>query len=395
MKRVITQVLLRRFRERRRYIQAFIGPRQVGKSTVARDVIKELDIPVHSTTADIAVIKDGDWVVQQWEIARVMARESPKGALLVLDEIQKITGWSERIKWLWDEDSAEGVELRVLLLGSSPLLIQSGLSESLAGRFEVVHATHWSYQEMKELAGWSVEEYIYYGGYPGAASLVADDPERWRQYVRDSLIETTISRDVLLMNRVDKPALLRRLFELACLYSGQILSYQKMIGQLQDAGSTVTIAHYLDLLGGVGMVSGLQKYAGEFVRRRASIPKLQVWNTALMSALGEHTLEEAIRDREYWGRLAESAVGAYLLNAVRGTTIEVFYWNNGIKEVDYVLKRGREAIGIEVKTSRRRANLSGLKSLNDSFGLKKQIVVGTGGIPIEDFLGFDPATLFV
>ncbi len=389
-----TSVLLSRLQERRRYIQALVGPRQIGKTSSAREVIKVLDYPVHSVTADTAVTKDSDWVVQQWEVARLLARSSERGALLVMDEIQKIPDWSERVKWLWDTDTADGVELRVLILGSSPFLIQKGLSESLAGRFEMIPASHWSYGEMKDLMGWSVDEYIYYGGYPGAAHFAGEDPLRWRNYIRDSLMETTISRDVLLMSRIDKPALLRRLFELACLYSGQMLSYNKMIGQLQDAGSTVTLAHYLDLLGGVGMVSGLQKYAGEFVRRKGSSPKLQVWNTALMSALGEHTYEAAIKDREYWGRLAESAVGAHLLNGTRGTGIEVYYWNDGRKEVDYVLRRGREAIGIEVKTSRRRASLSGLQALNDSFGIKRQLVVGTGGMPIADFLMLKPEVLF-
>jgi uncharacterized protein len=163
------------------------------------------------------------------------------------------------------------------------MLISQGLTESLAGRFELLHLPHWSYSEMQAAFGWSLDQYIFFGGYPGAASLVRDE-QRWRRYILDSLIETTIARDVLLQTRVDKPAMLRRLSELGCRYSGRVLSYTKMLGQLQDAGNSTTLAHYLDLLAGVGMVCGLQKFAGEAVRQRGSSPKLQVFNTALVSA---------------------------------------------------------------------------------------------------------------
>jgi len=154
------------------------------------------------------------------------------------------------VKRLWDEDSRLGHDLKVVLLGSAPLLVQRGLSESLTGRFEVLRVSHWSFGEMRSAFGFSLDDYLYFGGYPGAAPL-ASDPGRWVRYVLDALIETTISRDVLLMTRVDKPALLRRLFELSCRYSGQVLSYTKMLGQLQDAGNSTTLAHYLDLLAGV------------------------------------------------------------------------------------------------------------------------------------------------
>ena len=234
--------------------------------------------------------------------------------MLVLDEIQKVPGWSEAVKRLWDEDTRLRRALKVVILGSAPLLVQRGLAESLAGRFEVLQLQHWSFAEMREAFGWSLDTYLFYGGYPGAAPLVGE-PSRWARYVLDSLVETTIARDVLLLSRVDKPALLRRLFELGCRYSGQILSYTRMLGQLQDAGNTTTLAHYLDLLAAAGMLEGLQKYAGAAVRQRGSSPKLQVLNTALMTAPMGLALEEARADRELWGQLVESAVGAHLANA--------------------------------------------------------------------------------
>jgi len=292
--------LTRRLREKRRFIQAVTGPRQVGKTTLVRQVIETHGLRARFASADEPTLRGRNWIEQQWEAARVESGESGKGgAVLVLDEIQKIPSWSETVKRLWDEDTQAHGALKVVLLGSAPMLISQGLTESLAGRFELLHLPHWSYTEMQAAFHWSLDQYIFYGGYPGAASLIRDE-QRWRRYILDSLIETTIARDVLLQTRVDKPAMLRRLFELGCRYSGQILSYTKMLGQLEDAGNSTTLAHYLDLLAGVGMIGGLQKFAGEAVRQRGSSPKLQVFNTALMTAQSGYTFKEAKADREYW-----------------------------------------------------------------------------------------------
>lgn len=203
---------------------------------------------------------------------------------------------------MWDEDSASGIPLKVILLGSSPLLLQTGLTESLAGPFEQIRLPHWALSEMQAAFGYTLNDYMYFGGYPGAAPLKSD-PDRWREYILGSLIETTISRDVLLITRIDKPVLMRRLFELGCRYSGQILSYTKMLGQLQDSGNTTTLAHYLDLLSGVGMLTGLSKFAGDVARRRASSPKFQVLNTALVTVMSGLSPEDVSADREYFGRL--------------------------------------------------------------------------------------------
>jgi len=286
---------------------------------------------------------------------------------------------------LWDEDSVAGLPLYIVLLGSSPLLVQHGLTESLAGRFEIIPVTHWSFTEMRDAFGWNVEHYIFYGGYPGAADLISE-PQRWSHYIIESLIETTISRDILLMKRVDKPALLRRLFELGCTYSGQVLSYQKMLGQLQDAGNTTTLAHYLRLLQGAGLLMGLPKYAGRKIRQRASSPKLQILNTALMTASSRLTFDEARKDSEYWGRLVESAVGATLANGLQGTQAELFYWLEGNHEVDYVLQRGKVLVAIEVKSRRRKISLPGIEAFSNSFPIKRKLLVGPQGIPCEEFL---------
>lgn len=377
-------MLMERMSESRRFMQVLYGPRQTGKTTLAHQVMGDLEIPSHYASADEPTLKDRTWIEQQWEIARLKV-ESAKNALFVMDEAQKIDGWSETVKRLWDEDTAKGLPLHVMLLGSSPLLVQRGLTESLAGRFEVIPVTHWSFAEMREAFDWGLDEYIFFGGYPGGADLI-NDQKRWSNYIKDSLIETTISRDILLMTRVDKPALLRRLFELGCSYSGQILSYQKMLGQLQDAGNTTTLAHYLNLLEGAGLLAGLSKYAGQRVRQRASSPKLLVLNTALMTAQSQLSLGEAKQDTDFWGRLVESAIGAALINGLRGENIELFYWSSRNREVDFVLSRRKSVVALEVKSGRRKVTLPGIEAFSKEFPVTKKLLVGAQGIPVEDFL---------
>lgn len=373
---------LGRLQERRRFIQVLAGARQVGKTTLARQVEGASALPSHYASADEAVGFDRGWLRAQWELGRRAAGESEdKSALLILDEVQKVTGWSDVVKLLWDEDTAARTELKVLLLGSAPLLVQRGLTESLAGRFELIRVPHWSFAEMREAFGWGLERYVYFGGYPGAAEL-AEDEERWRRYILDSLVETTISRDVLLMNPVTKPALLRQLFRLGCEYSGQVLAYNKMLGQLQDAGNTTTLAHYIELLSGAGMISGLQKYSGSRVRRRASIPKLLVHNTALMSAVLGVPRNEAWSDPDLWGRLVETAVGAHLLNS----GAEPLYWRERNREVDFVVTRGRNVTAFEITSGRRKRSLPGLSAFTRAYPGARTLLVGGQGIPLEEFL---------
>jgi predicted AAA+ superfamily ATPase len=351
---------------------------------MVQQAVESLELPVRYASADEPAFRGPDWIAQQWDAAR-LAITGKQGAILVLDEIQKIPAWSETVKRLWDEDTRARRPLKLAILGSAPLLISQGLTESLTGRFETIPLSHWSYAEMNAAFGWSLDEFVFYGGYPGAAPLIAE-PERWSRYILDSLIETSISRDVLLLTRVDKPALLRRLFELACHYSGQVLSYNKMTGQLQDAGNTTTLAHYLDLLAGAGMVRGLPKYASDAARQRASSPKLQVLNTALMTAQSDLTFDEARADHEFWGRLVESAAGAHLANAAMRGECTLHYWRNGNYEVDFVAQTGRLLTAIEVKSTRVPVAHAGTSAFVQEFHPGRTLLVGGDGIPLNDFL---------
>ena len=375
--------LARRLAEPRRFLQVVAGARQVGKTTLVGQVADATGLPVRIASADEPTLRGGEWIAEQWEAARTAI--GPAGGILVLDEIQKAEGWSESVKRLWDEDTGAGRELKVVLLGSAPLLVQQGLTESLAGRFEVLHLPHWSFAEMQAAFGFSLDQFVYFGGYPGAAPLV-NEPARWRRYVLDSLVETTIARDVLLLTRVDKPVLLRRLFDLGCRYSGQVLSYTKMLGQLRDAGNTTTLAHYLDLLAGAGLLTGLSKFSGTEIRRRGSSPKFQVLNTALMSAQSGLTFDEAGVEGGPRGRLVESAVGAHLANAAAAGECELSYWREGDREVDFVVRRGRSVAAIEVKSGRGIRARSGLEAFAERFRPTRSLLVGGDGIALEEFL---------
>ena len=389
--------LLARLQEPRRFLQVVSGPRQVGKTTLVRQALALLQasptgagMAQHSISADGPGLQGRAWLGAHWEVARSLASQAGT-CVLVLDEIQKVSDWTEEVKRLWDEDTAAQRDVRVVILGSAPLLIARGLTESMAGRFEITRLGHWRFAEMQQTFGFTLEQFIFYGGYPGAAPLVHDE-SRWAAYVTDALIETTISKDVLLMAPVQKPALLRRVFDLACAYSGQILSYQKMLGQLDDAGNTTTLAHYLDLLEGAGMVCGLPKYMGQVVRQRASSPKLQVFNNALMGShwVGQGVgLAQARQRPEMWSRLVESAVGVELL--ARHLTHsnrhpQIHYWNNGQKEVDYVLSNGQNLWALEVKSGQNTGNLSGLDAFVRQFPAARPLIVGTSGMPLEAWM---------
>ena len=385
--RPVLATLAAGLREPRRHLQVLAGPRQAGKTTLARQAMAPFGARALLASADAATLEDRAWIDQQWERGRLAAREAGRrGALLVLDEVQKVSGWSSAVKRLFDEDTASRTPLRVLVLGSAPLPLQAGLTESLAGRFEVLRVPHWSLPEMEAAFGFDLDRFLYFGGYPGAAPL-AGDRARWTAYILDSLVETTVSRDILLLSRVDKPALLRRLLHLGCSHSGEVLSYQKMLGSLADAGNATTLAHYLDLLGGAGMLAGIPKYAGRRVRQRGSSPKLQVLNTALQTAVSGLGPEETLGDPARRGRLVESAVGAHLLNTAGGTGVEVAWWRERDREVDFVLRRGTAVTLLEVKSGRPRGGFPGMDAFERVFGRAgRKLLVGEGGIPVEEFL---------
>jgi hypothetical protein len=393
-KRPIFKTILQRAQEPRNFIQVLVGPRQVGKTTLALQVAEAINKPHYVISADTATLQSLSWLQQQWDIARQKV-DNATGLLFIIDEVQKIPHWSSLIKELWDADTRNNTNISVILLGSSPWLVQQGLTESLAGRFEIIPITHWSYEEMNTIFGWSLEKYAYFGGYPGAVSLIDEhDQTRWKNYINDSLIETTISRDILLMATIHKPALLRRLFHLGCTYSGQVLSYTKMLGQLLDTGNTTTLAHYLDLLSGVGLLAGLQKFSHKKLQQRSSSPKFMVFNTALMTTQTNITFIQAQQDRAFWGRLIESMIGAHLLNSIRGTQIELFYWREGDSEVDFVLKYGDQITALEVKSGSENFNKSGIALFVKRFNPDRVLLIGDKGLPLIDFLKTPVTSLF-
>lgn len=380
--------------EPRRFIQVIYGPRQVGKTTLVRQVIKDLGFPHTFVAADAVAASDTIWVAQQWENARLSQKLAPHlPHLLVIDEVQKINNWSEQVKAEWDLDTQEDRDIRVILLGSSRLMLQQGLTESLAGRFEATYLGHWSYREMKDAFGLTPSEFIWFGGYPGAISL-KEDEDRWKNYVRDALLETSISKDILMLTRVDKPALMKRLFEIGSLYSGQVLSFTKVMGQLADAGNTTTLANYLELLNEAGLLSGIEKYSPNLVRKRSSSPKFMVHNTAIMSGLSNEAHDTLLVDPKAWGRWVESAVGAHLINqSFKNKKLKIYYWREGNNEVDFVVEFKKRIIALEVKTSKV-GSLTGMNAFSKNFHPEKSLVVGTGGIPWEEFLQLDVLDLF-
>lgn len=391
IKRTIFQRIASRLDEPRMFIQVLYGPRQVGKTTLVSQYLESAKTPHQFVTADDIIGDDQLWLRQVWSEARLRQQQAGCEYLLAIDEVQKIRNWSEIVKKEWDADTLSGRPLKVVLLGSSSLLLQKGLSESLAGRFEATYISHWSFAEMRDAFGFTLEDYVYFGGYPGAARLISD-VERWRQMVRLSMIETTVSRDVLALNRVDKPALLRRLFDLGCAFSSQIVALNKIQGELQEKGNLTTLSGYLDLLSASGLLCGLEKFSGNMIHARASKPKLQVYNNALMSAVQLLSKEELIRQPKIWGRWMESAVGATLLNFAKSTGYELFYWNKDSREVDYVLRYGGRVVAIEVKSGQDSTN-EGMAIFNHLFHPEALYTIGTDGIPFEEFFQMDLSQL--
>lgn len=392
-KKIEYKLITERLKEPRKFIQVVMGPRQVGKSTVVKQVLEDIDIPFRFFSADQPTAFNNSWISNCWEATRsIMAQQGLDSYILVIDEIQKISNWSEAVKKEWDADTFHNRNIKVLLLGSSRVLLERGLSESLSGRFEEIRMTHWSYGEMKECFGFNLDQYIFFGGYPGAAHLI-DDADRWEQYIQSSIVEATLNKDILLDTPIGKPALLRQTFELASAYSGQLLSLNKMIGCLQDAGNTSTLAGYIHLLDECGMLCGLQKYSLDFARRKSSIPKFQVYNNALKVIFSPLSFDQALIDRSSWGHIFESGIGAYLVSQSFVHRFEVFYWRDRNDEVDFILRKKGSVVAIEVKSNAEKRT-SGLEAFNEQFNPKLSLIVGDGGISAEEFLTLSPHKLF-
>ena len=410
------ELLKARLSEPVHFINLLAGPRQVGKTTIIRDIIDQnpaqgyyisvddepaITHDIYNLNTAPSIIsppqkKDGSWLQFQWQEARNQAAKwlksnqitnadnQFKAFIFAIDEVQKIEQWSDIVKGLWDADRANGVPMHVVLLGSAPLLMQKGFSESLAGRYETIAVSHWGFTEMQQAFDFNLEQYIYFGGYPGSAWLVKEE-KRWRRYVKDSLIQPNIEKDILQMVRIKNPMLLKQLFELGCHYSGMELSLTKMIDAINEAKHTETLADYLHLLAEAKLLTGLNKYAAQEVRKRNSAPKLNVFNTALMSAIQDYSFAEAQADRSYWGRLVESCVGAHLLNTCDEDT-KLYYWRESNKEVDFILAKGKKLTAIEVKSAPNPVLSKGLDLFGQKYSHARKILVGNGGVALAEFL---------
>ena len=392
-KRSEYHIITERLKEERKFIQVVMGARQIGKSTVVKQVLKDIDLPYQFFSADNIPATKQSWISDCWDAVRSIKKSNNyESMILVIDEIQKISNWSEAVKKEWDADTFNDCDIKVLLLGSSRVMLEKGLSESLAGRFEEIRMSHWSFIEMKECFGFSLEQYIYYGGYPGAASLINDN-DRFSQYIQSAIIDATINKDILMDTPINKPALLRQTFELGASYSGELLSLNKMLGSLQDAGNTVTLAGYINLLNESGLLCGLQKFSIDNARRKASIPKLQVYNNALKMVYNSLSFEQSLLDRKHWGRIFESGIGAYLVSQAFTHRFEVYYWRERNDEVDFILRKNNSLIAIEVKSNAEK-NTSGLDRFRQNFNPDKAFIVGEGGITPEEFLSMNIKKLF-
>jgi hypothetical protein len=386
-------ILRERMADKRKFIQVVMGPRQIGKTTMVNQLLEQASVPTIFGAADGLIGNGQVWIAQQWEQARFKLLQSEASELwLALDEIQKVENWSELVKRFWDEDTRNGTNIKLVLLGSSRLLLQTGLSESLAGRFEVMYLGHWTYLEMQEAFGWTEAQYAWFGAYPGSAELIGNE-SRWKDYVSQSLVETSISKDILMLTRVDKPALMRRLFELGCHSTGQMLSFTKILGQLQDAGNTTTLSHYLNLLHSAGLLCGLEKFSPEKIRQRASSPKFQVHNPALYSSQLVDSFEKVQLNPALWGRVVESAIGSHLLNFSIQEKYELHYWREGDMEMDFILSKGDKSIAIEVKSGYRTKAL-GADAFHKKYPETRLLVIERNGISWQEFLRVNPSTLF-
>ena len=387
------KILRNRLDEKSNHIQILSGTRQVGKTTLVEQLLQYINFPYQFSTADNVPSSDSNWISVQWETARVKLKTSGAASvLLIIDEVQKIDNWSDAVKKEWDEDRRKNINVKVILLGSSALLIDKGLTESLTGRFEIIFLPHWDYYEMHEAFGFTEDQYLYFGSYPGSAALIHDE-KRWKDYILNSIIETTISKDIVMLTNIKKPALLKNLFEVGCMYSSQILSYTKIIGNLSDKGNTITLSHYQFLLDKIWFISGLQKYSGSKISLRNSIPKWNVYNNAFFSVYANLSPKDCEPGSAIYGRLVESAIGSYLLNQCRISNISLYYWREGNNEVDFILKKGSKLISLEVKSGTMRNNEGQLQFAN-RFKTFKTIVVSNDTISWKEFIKLEINGLF-
>lgn len=390
--------LVRRLSDGSDLIVAIFGPRQSGKTTAIHQALRRCEIPAAYHGLDTGEDprkkdesghrwrpRDPGWIMERWRDARREARRLGHWVILVLDEVHRIEGWSAAVKALWDADRRHGDRVRAVLLGSSPMQMRVGLTESLAGRFEPFPMAHWSFGEMSAGFGFDFDEYLYYGGYP-RANRYRGQPGRWADFVLTTLVHTAVERDVLAQTRVDKPALLLRLLRVGSQLAGQMVSLRTLRGHLDDAENLTTLAHYLSLVERIGLLTGLRKFARQEHRRRGDAPKLIALNPALVTAHSERDFPTALGDSVLRGRLVENAVGAHLF-LTKTPRMEVLYWREGDSEVDFVIPRGERLYAIEVKSGSRASATPGLEVFARRFPEAVPVVVGgPRGEPLTEVL---------
>ena len=388
--RKLVSQLVDRINEPRKFIQIVTGPRQTGKTTAVLQALKKINLPRYYVNADDPALVSENWLRHEWKLARILAKTG--GAILIIDEIQNVSRWSSLVKLLWDDDTLLQIPLKVIIIGPSALLLQRGLTESLMGRFEVLHCLHWNYSECKEAFGYTIDDFLFFGGYPGAAKLINED-DRWTEYMGSSIVDPAISHDILMMEKVRKPALLRSLFLYGCMHSAQQMSYVKIPEQLLVTDNTVTIKYYLNLLEKAGMLAGLQNYSVNQIRIIQNSLRFIVYDTSLMTYAFDVNKQRFLDNAGDYSRLVQSAVGANLLVRGKAEGFEVYWCHECDTVADFIIKSGRHLTSVEVNTGR-------VKSSNDSVVLKKlnpdapPFSIGSDITTLEDFfLGKTPLFL--
>ena len=367
-------------------IHLVTGARQVGKTTMMLEYTKENPNASYYSADDFPQLLPS-YIDMVWEKERDLVHSTKTQRVLIIDEIQKVSGWQQSVKKNWEQDKRNGLSLQVVLTGSSRLLLQYNNEETLSGRFLPLYVPHWSFSEMEQVFGFTFEQYVFYGGYPGSVPFIQEE-KLWRNYVVNSLIEPAIGQDILMLTPVLKPSLLRRLFDLSSMMSSQVVSFQKLIGQLQDAGNTSTLANYLNLLDQACLVTGLEKYSGGKVAEKNSIPKLQVYNNAFLAAKSGTSFDKARNDAPLWCRLVEASIGSSLVNWTRANEAKLLYWKDGNYEVDYVVIYQDQVFAIEVKSGHQN-NTRGLEEFHKQYPNSKCLLISEEdsiGIKASDFI---------
>ena len=433
--RSYVQKLLGHLDFRAMFMLCVTGPRQSGKTTLVQQALRRLDrpsiylpvenpraaefresagqrgrpLPPDTFPASPAVL-DTQGLVHAWHMARSLAARSPRGAVLVLDDIQAIADWTATAKGLWDRDRFEESRLRVVLISPMPALKQPGQTEGMTGRFQVMNIPHWSFSEMAEAFGFGVREYVYFGGHPETAKFIdaheysRKDPGRqpvavleevrareraWHAYVHSSIVGCSVRGDTVAMHYVEKPALMAQLFLFGCAYSGQVLSYRKMLGLFSARDNNASIRHYFDLLFTAGLISRIGCYSRNLLPWVKGNPKLNVRNTALMSSSFSYTFMEAQADGVFWGRLTKSAVGAHLCNAA-SSRMRCCYWQHNGNQVDYVLRGARRTVAVEVQSGKTPRTRHGFNAFRAQYPEAELLSVGGRGVPLKEFLSTPP-----